>query len=143
MPNPSAAATPSANLGRYRDGVSRLALTQNQSSGRPTFRSPRSCGLLRPLLLALLHLAREVLAVLVVRRRELGREAVDRPRRALLHEIEDVADFLLAGGNGRGATVAVHDRLVRLARGNEVHAVLRDLLVGPEHVLESEQVERE
>src|SRR2546423_12438592 len=99
--------------------------------------------LLFPLLAALLHARDEILLVLVEPRRELVAEAVDRPRRALLHECEDLVDLLLLAGNRRHAAVAIHDRLVRLAGGNEVHAVLGDLLVRPQHVLKAIDVERE
>src|SRR6267378_3536765 len=96
-----------------------------------------------PLLTALLDAARELLAPLVELRRELVAVAVHRPRRALLREGEQLVDFFLLAGN-RGRTAgAVDNRLVRLAGGDEVHAVLGDFLVAPHEVLKAQHVERE
>src|SRR5258705_4573497 len=99
--------------------------------------------LLRPFLATLLHIAGELLAPLVEQRRELVAEAVHRPRRALLRERKPLVHSLLLARNRGRTTGAVDNRLVRLAGGDEVHAVLGDFLVAPHEVLKAQHVDRE
>src|SRR5437660_12221517 len=89
--------------------------------------------LLRPLLTTLLHATHEVLAPLVERGRELVAVTVHRPRRALLHEREELVHFLFFARNCGRAAIARHDRFIGLAGGDEVDAVLGDFLVAPPH----------
>src|SRR5207245_10927271 len=96
-----------------------------------------------PPLATLLDGAREPRLPLADRFRQLVGVAEDRPRRALLHEREQLVHLLFLPRNRRGTAVAGDDRLVRLARGDEVHTVLGDHLVAPQHIAKPQNVEPE
>ena len=85
----------------------------------------------------------EILLPLRERRRQIVTVTVDRPRRALLHVLQQLVHVLFLPRNRGVAAIALDDRFVRLSGGNEVHAVLGDLLVRPQHILEAQHVERE